>query len=86
LYLKVQQVLAHRETPDTSPPVMGGKQRPGPKYLKYRVPTDHWPMIIHRVAENNEPLRAIAQEYGVSHETIRRLILHAHKPRGQQEA
>ena len=43
-------------------------------------------MIIHRVVENNEPLRQVANEYGVSHETIRRLILNAHQERGQQEA
>jgi len=43
-------------------------------------------MVLHRVVENNEPLRQVADEYDVSHETIRRLILHAQKPRGQQEA
>ena len=43
-------------------------------------------MIIHRVVENNESLRAVAQEYGVSPETIRRLILHVQKPRGRPEA
>jgi hypothetical protein len=43
-------------------------------------------MVIHRVVENNEPLRAVAQEYGVSHETIRRIMLHVQKQRGQQEA
>jgi hypothetical protein len=43
-------------------------------------------MVIHRVVKNNEPLRQVADEYGVSHETIRRLILHAQKPHGQQEA
>ena len=43
-------------------------------------------MVLHRVVENNEPLRTVAQEYGVSHETIRRLILHTQKTRGQQEA
>jgi len=43
-------------------------------------------MVIHRVVENNEPLRTVAQEYGVSHETIRRLLLHTHQQHGQQEA
>ncbi len=42
-------------------------------------------MIIHRVVENNEPLRTVAQEYGVSHETIRRVMLHVHKQRVQKE-
>jgi hypothetical protein len=29
LYLRVQQLLAHSETPDASLPPMGGKRRPG---------------------------------------------------------
>ena len=86
LYLKVQDVLAHGETHDASPPPIVGKRRPGPKHPKYGVPTEHWPMIIHRVVENNEPLRTVAQDYGVSHETIRRIMLHVQKQRGQQEA
>jgi len=43
-------------------------------------------MVIHRVVENNEPLRTVAQDYGVSHETIRRIMLHVQKQRGQKEA
>ena len=65
---------------------MVGKRRPGPKQPKYGLPTERWPMIIHRVVENTEPLRAVAQEYGVSPETIRRLLLQRQKPHGQQEA
>ena len=85
LYLKVQQVLAHGGTPDASPSPIVGKRRPGPKHPKYGVPTEHWPMIIHRVVEKNEPLRTVAAAYGVSHETIHRIILHVQKPRGRQE-
>ena len=85
LSLKVQRLLAHDETPDASPPAMGGKRRPGPKHPNYALPAEHWPMVLHRVVENNEPFRTVAQEYGVSHETIRRLILHA-QPRGQPDA
>jgi hypothetical protein len=73
LYLKVQGVLALGETDVASPPPIVGKRRPGPKHPKYGIPTENWPMIMHRVVENNEPLRAVAQEYGVSHETIRRI-------------
>ena len=79
-------MLAHDEGHDASSPPMVGKRRPGPKHPKYGIPTEHWPMIIHRVVENNEPLRTVAQEYGVSHETIRRFLLHTHQQRGQQEA
>jgi len=86
LFLKVQQLLAHDETHDASPTPIVGKRRPVPKQPHYGIPPEHWPLIIHRVVENNEPLRAVAQEYGVSHETIRRIMLHVQKQRGQQEA
>jgi Zn-dependent peptidase ImmA (M78 family) len=43
-------------------------------------------MVVQRVVEQKEPLRTVAAAYGVSYETIRRLLLHIQKPRGQQEA
>jgi hypothetical protein len=86
LYLKVQQLLAHDETHDGSPPPIVGKRRPGPKQPKYGIPPEHWPLIMHRVVENNESLRQVADQYGVSHETIHRIMLHVQKQRGQQEA
>jgi len=49
------------------------------------IPTEHWPLIMHRVVEQKEPLRIVAAAYGVSHETIRRILLHMHQQRGQQE-
>jgi hypothetical protein len=82
LYLKVQQLLAHDKTHDASPPPLVGKRRPGPRQPNYAIPPEHWPTIIHRVVENNEPLRQVADEYGVSHETIRRIILRVKKQRG----
>ena len=86
LYLKVQDLLAHDKAHDVSPPPIVSKRRPGPKHPKYGVPTEHWPMIIHRVVEQKEPLRTVAAAYGISHETIRRIMLHVQKQRGQQEA
>jgi hypothetical protein len=85
LYLKVQDLLTHDEVHDASPPPMVGKRRPGLKHPKYGIPTEHWPMVIHRIVEQKEPLRTVAAAYGVSHETIRRLLLHVQKQRGQQE-
>ena len=41
---------------------------------------------MQRMVESKKSLRAIAQEYGVSHETIRRIMLHVHQQLGQQEA
>ena len=86
LYLKVQDVLAHDEAHDVSPPPIVGKRRPGPKHPKYGIPAEHWPLIIHQVVEQKEPLRFIAAAYGVSHETIRRILLHSYQQCGQQEA
>jgi hypothetical protein len=82
LYLKVQQLLAHDETHDSSPPPIVSKWRPGPKQPKYGIPTEHWPTILQRVVEQKEPLRKVAAAYGVSHETIRRIMLHVQKQRG----
>jgi DeoR/GlpR family transcriptional regulator of sugar metabolism len=42
-------------------------------------------MIIHRVVEQKESLNTVAAAYGVSHETIRRMLLHTHQQRGQQD-
>jgi hypothetical protein len=36
--------------------------------------------------DQKEPLRRVAAGYGVSQETIRRILLHAQKQFGQQEA
>jgi hypothetical protein len=42
--------------------------------------------VVQRVVEQKEPLRTVAAAYGVSHETIRRLIRAATKMHLQQEA
>jgi hypothetical protein len=86
LYLKVQQLLAHGEANDVNPPPMVSKRRPRPKQPNYAIPPEHWPIIMQRVVESKQSLRAIAQEYGASHETIRRIMLHVQKQCGQQEA
>jgi len=79
-------VLAHDETHDASPPPIVGKRRSGPNHPNYGIPAEHWPMVVHRVLEQKESLRTGAAAYGVSHETIRRIMLHVQKQRGQQEA
>src|SRR5213078_1293361 len=86
LYLKVQDLLAHDEAYDVSPPPMVSKRRPGPIHPKYSLPAEHWPTVIHRVVEQKEPLRTVAAAYGVSPETIRRLLRAATKEHVQQEA
>ncbi len=87
LYQKVQRLLAEDEPAEgNSPPVVIKHRRPGPKHPKYGIPAEHWPMIMHRVVEQKEPLRTVAAAYGVSHETIRRLIRAATNEHVQQVA
>ena len=86
LYQKVQHLLAADETTGESHPPVMKHRRPGPKHSTYGIPTEHWSTVVHRVVERKEPLRTVAAAYGVSHETIRRIIVYVQKLRGQQEA
>jgi len=61
-------------------------RRPGPKHPAYGLPASEWPTVLHRVVEQKESLRTVAAAYGVSPETMRRLLHHTQKPHGQQEA
>ena len=87
LYQKVQHLLAEDETNEGNhPPVVIKHRRPGPKHPAFGIPASEWPTVLHRVLEQKEPLRTVAAAYGVSHETIRRLIRAATKVHVQQEA
>ena len=87
LYQKVQHLLSEDETAaGSTPPVVIKHRRPGPKHPAYGIPASHSSTVVQRVAEKKEPLRTVAAAYGVSHETIRRIMLHVQKQRGQQEA
>ena len=75
LYHKVQHLLAEEERAEGSPPPAVIKQRrPGPKQPADGLPASHWPIVVHRVVEQKEPLRTVAAAYGVSPETIRRVV------------
>jgi hypothetical protein len=76
LYLKVQHLLVGDELVQSSNPPLLKRRRPGPKHPNYGIPADLWPIVVQRVVEQKEPLRTVAAEYGVSHETIRRIIRH----------
>ena len=77
----MQHLLAEDETTKGShPPVMKHRRR-GPKHPGYAIPASEWPMVVQRVMERKEPLRTVATAYGVSHETIRRVLLHIQKRR-----
>jgi hypothetical protein len=85
LYQKVQHLLAEDATTEGSHPPVMKHRRPGPKHPTYGIPASQWPTVVQRVVEQKEPLRTVAAAYGVSHETIRRIILHIQKQRGQQD-
>ena len=81
LYLKVHHLLVEDELFQSSNPPLLKRRRPGPKHPNYGIPTELWPTVVHRVVDQKEPLRTVAAAYGVSYETIRRIMLH-----GQQAA
>ena len=87
LYQKVQYLIARDGKPDGGhPPALIKHRRPGPKHSTYGIPTSEWPTVVQRVVEQKESLRTVAEAYGVSHETIRRIMRHVQKLRGQQDA
>ena len=86
LYLKVQHLLAGDELFQSSDPPLLKRRRPGPKHPNYGIPASEWPIVVQRVVEQKEPLRTVAAAYGVSHETIRRIVLHVQKQHRQEGA
>jgi hypothetical protein len=70
LYRKLQIVLSQEVQ---TPLAIEIQSRPGPKDIPYGIPEDQWPTVLARV-ENHESYRKIARDYGVSRETIRRLV------------
>ena len=86
LYLKVQHLLAGDELFQSSNPPLLKRRQPGPKHPNYGIPADLWPTVVQRVVEQKESLRTVAAAYGVSHETIRRIILHVQKQCGRRKA
>ena len=86
LYLKVHHLLAGDELYQRRDPPLLKRRRPGPKQPNYGIPADLWPTVLQRVVEQKESLRTVAAVYGVSHETVRRIIRHIQQLRGQQEA
>jgi hypothetical protein len=75
LYRKLQIVLSQE---DQIPLVIETQRRPGPKDIYYGISEDQWPAVLQRVLENHESYRKIAADYGVSRETIRRLVQASH--------
>jgi hypothetical protein len=83
LYLKVQHLLAGDELYQSRNPPLLKHRRPGTKHPNYGIPVDLWPIVVQRVVEQKEPLRTVAAAYGVSYETIRRIVFHVQKQHRQ---
>jgi hypothetical protein len=82
----MQHLLAEDETTEGShPPAVIKHRRPGPRHQKFSIPAELWSTVVQRVVEQKEPLRTVAAAYGVSHETIRRIMLRVQMQRGLQE-
>jgi len=81
LYLKLQQVFAQLQVDVNDPLLPTTRKRPGPAKPKHGIPPTEWSNVFRRVTENQEPLRKVADEYGVSHETVRRVVLSVQKSR-----
>ena len=70
---KLQILLSQFEKGQT-PLVIETQRRPGPKDISYSIPPQEWPTVRQRVLENHDSYRKVANDYSVSHETIRRLV------------
>ena len=79
LYLKLQHVLAQLQWSANQPLPPATRRRPGPAKPKHGIPPIEWPTVLRRVTENQESLRKVADDYRVSHETIRRTVIAARK-------
>lgn len=82
----MQHLLTEDKLIQRNNPPLLNIRRSGPKYPNYGIPASQWSTIVQQVVEQKKPLRTVAAEYSVSHETIRRIILYVQKQRGQQEA
>jgi DNA-directed RNA polymerase subunit N (RpoN/RPB10) len=79
LYQKLQYLLAEDEKAQRITPPILQHRRPGPRNPAYGIPASEWPTMLKRVLEKKEPLRKVADDYGVSHETIRRMARATYK-------
>jgi hypothetical protein len=72
---KLRQILTQLHANGNTPLPVGTGRRLGTEKPKHGIPPTEWPTVQRRVLENQEPLRRVAGDYGVSHETVRRVLL-----------
>ena len=70
----LQRLLALEQLLGSLPPLLTSEQHAGPREPHYGIPMEEWPNVVRRVREHHESLRQVAAEYGVSYETVRRLL------------
>src|SRR6266487_2219758 len=67
-------LLAYRHPNSNLPDTSSFPQRqPGPDAPHWKIPAATWPIVLQRI-DQGEPLRKVASDYGVSYETVRRVI------------
>jgi hypothetical protein len=76
---KLQHLLGQLQADGNTPLPLLTQRRPGPAKPKHGIPPTEWSTVQRRVLENQEPLRQVASDYGVSHETVRRVLLACRK-------
>src|SRR6266852_3034797 len=79
LYQKLQQRLQQDPGGVDHPLLPMTHRHPGPAKPQHGIPAVELPTVLRRVMEHQEPLRKVADDYGVSYETIRRIVLAARK-------
>ena len=76
-----QRLLALEHVLGSLPQIVSTQQRPGPRESHHGIPAKEWPNVVRRVCEHHDSLRQVAADYGVSPETVRRLLRAAHEKR-----
>ncbi len=69
-----QRLLALEQGPGSLPLLPIIQEYPGPREPHHAIPAEEWPNVVRRVREHHESLRQVAADYGVSRETVRRLL------------
>src|SRR6266568_610476 len=69
-----QRLFTLEQVLGSIPPLISEQQHPGPREPQHSIPSEEWPQVVRRVREHHEPLRQVAADYGVSHETVRRIL------------
>jgi hypothetical protein len=70
----LQRLLVLEQLLGSIPPLLTPQQYAGPREPQYSISSEEWPNVVRRVIENHEALRHVAADYGVSHETVRRVL------------